>query len=262
MTHSVGMSDLPTAPSIASRLARMEAAGCTYAFVEISSQALSQARFAGVELGAVCVTNVSEAHLDRHNTVQSYRETERRVLTHLSPTGMVALNADDPVSMKWIDKIEGPVLTYGLGNQAEVTATIVESHANEQTFVLTAGSDSVAVRTTIIGEHHISNCLAAATIALSYGIELQDIAVGLESTEQLPARMELVDCGQGFPLFVDAANSANSLRASLRTARQLAAGRVILCVERDVECCGQRALGHFAGLESHGRSGDCFATFG
>lgn len=229
MTHSVGMSDLPSAPSIASRLARMEAAGCTHAFVEISSQALSQARFAGVELGAVCVTNVSEAHLDRHNTVQCYRDTERRVLKHLSPTGMVALNADDPVSMKWIDKIEGPVLTYGLGNQSEVTATIVESHANEQTFVLTAGSDSVAVRTTIIGEHHISNCLAAATIALSYGIELQDIAVGLESTEQLPARMELVDCGQGFPVFVDAANSANSLRASLRTARQLAAGRVI-CV--------------------------------
>lgn len=242
MTHSMGMSDLPSAPSIVSRLARMEAAGCSHAFVEISSQALSQARMAGIELGALCVTNVSEAHLDRHNTVQCYREAERRVLKHLAPTGMVALNADDPVSVKWIDKIEGPVLTYGIGGQAEVSATVLESHANEQTFVLTAGSDSAAVQTKIIGDHHISNCLAAATIALSYGIELQEIAVGLEAIEQLPARMELVDCGQGFPVFVDAANSANSLRASLRTARQLAERRVICVWGENLSAAGSEHL--------------------
>lgn len=229
MTHSAGMGDSPSTPSLASRLARMEAAGCTHAFVEVSTQMLSQLRLAGFELGAACVTNVSEAHLDRFNTVQCYRDTEQRVLDYVSSTGVVAINADDPVSVKWLDKVTGPVLTYGTGNQSEVNAKLVESHANEQTFVLTAGSDSVAVRTTIVGEHHLSNCLAAATVALSYGIDLQTIASGLEAVEALPARMELVDCGQGFPVFVDAANSAPALRASLRTARQLAEGRVI-CV--------------------------------
>ena len=234
MSHSAGMSDAPSAPAFASRLARMEAAGCSHAFVEISSQALSQARIAGIELDAVCVTNVTDAHLDCHNTVQSYRETKRRILEYLSPTGVTVLNADDPVSLKWLDRVAGPVLTYGLGptsesTAAELTATVIETHANEQTFVLTAGSDSVAVRTSIIGAHHVSNCLAAASVSLSYGINLQTIAAGLEAVERLPARMERVDCGQGFPVFVDAADTAEALRASLRTARRLAQRRVI-CV--------------------------------
>ena len=232
MTHSKGISDSPSSASLASRLGRMESAGCTHALVEVSSQSLSQARMAGVEFGAVCVTNVTQAHLELHNTVQSYHQTQRRILDHLAPSGMVALNADDPVSKGWLDKISGPVLTFSVGSAAEVSAKLVESYANGQTFVLTAGSDSVAVCTSIVGEHHLANCLAAATIALSYGIELQQIAAGLESVVKLPGRMELVDCGQGFPLFVDAADSVDALRASLRTAKQLAEGRV-LCVWGD-----------------------------
>lgn len=237
MTHSSGISDLPSAPTIASRLARMEAAGCTHALIEISSQTLSQARVAGVQLDAVCVTNVTDAHLDCHNTVQSYRETKKRILRYLSPAGVAALNADDPVSLQWLDKLNGPVLTYGLGEQAQIRASIVECHANQQTFILTAGSDSFAVQTSIIGEHHISNCLAAATIALAQGIDLQVIAAGIEAVRELPGRMERVDCGQGFPVFVDAADTAESMRASLRAARQLADKRVI-CVWGDASCRG------------------------
>ncbi len=242
MTHSTGISDSPTAPFLASRLARMEAAGCTHAIVEISSQVLSQSRLAGMQLGTVCVTNVTEAQLDRYNNAQTYRDTQRRVLTHLAPSGVTVLNADDPVSVKWLDRIDGPVLTHGRGEQAEVTATVIESHANEQTFVLSAGSDSAAVQTKIVGEHHVSNCLAAATVALAHGIDLQHIARGLESVEQLPSRMELVDCGQGFPVFVDAANSANALRASLRTARQLADRRVICVWGETLSAAGSEHL--------------------
>jgi len=258
MTHSAGISDAPSAPALASRLARMEAAGCTHAFVEVSSQALSQFRLAGMELDAVCVTNVTDAHLDQYNTVQCYRETKRRILDYLSPTGVTVLNADDPVSLKWLDRVTGPVLTYGMSQPsettaAEITATAIDYQANEQTFVLTAGSDSVAVRTTIVGEQHVANCLAAATLSLSYGIELQTIAAGLEAVEKLPARMERVDCGQGFPMFVDAANSPAALRASLRTARRLADRRVI-CVWS--ESAGQTGSEHLVISEVLNRLAD------
>jgi len=145
---------------------------------------------------------------------------------------VTVLNADDPVCMQWLDRVPGPVLTYGLGSSAEIRAKIVERHSNEQIFVLTAGSESTAIRTTIVGEQHVSNCLAAATVALTYGIDLQTIATGLQSVERLPSRMERVDCGQGFPVYVDAAETPDALRSSLRTAKQLARGRVI-CVLGD-----------------------------
>ena len=229
MSHSGGISDAPSAPTLASRLANMAAAQCSHALLEVSSHALSQRCVAGIQLDAVCVTNVTEAHLELHNSIQNYRDTKQRIFELLSPTGVTILNADDPVCMKWIEHVPGAVLTYGFSGQAEVRAQIFERHSNEQIFLLTAGSDSTAVRTTIIGEHHVLNCLAAAAVALTYGIDLQTIAQGLQSVEQLPGRMQRVDCGQGFPVYVDAAETPDALRAALRTARQLARGRVI-CV--------------------------------
>lgn len=231
MSHSSGI-DVPTAPELASRLERMVAAGCTHALVEVSSEAIAQSAFAGVSFDAVCITNVSDAHLHQHNSVQSYRNLKRRILDSLDPAGIAVFNADDPVSIKWLTHVDGPVLTFGTKDQAEVTACLIEQHANEQVFILSAGSESASVRTTMVGEHHISNCLAAAAMALSYGIDLKIIAAGLEAVESLPGRMEKVDCGQGFPVYVDAADTAESLRASLRTARQLCQGRVF-CVLGD-----------------------------
>lgn len=229
MSHSQGISDVPSAPTLASRLANMSAAPCSHALVEVSSRSLSQHTHAGIQLDAICVTNITQAHLDVHNSVQNYRDTQRRILDMLSPTGVVVLNADDPESMKWTEHVPGPVLTYGFGRQAEIRAQVIESYCNEQTFLLISGNESVAVRTEIVGEHHVYNCLAAATLALTYGVDLKTIAKGLQSVEKLPGRMERVDCGQGFPVYVDAAETPDALRAALRTARQFCQGRLI-CV--------------------------------
>ena len=109
-----------------------------------------------------------------------------------------------------------------LGDNAQITADIVERNACETVFVLVAGCESAAIRTTIVGDAHVSNCLAAAAVALAHGIDLQTIAAGIEAVDRLPARMERIDCGQEFAVFVDAAQTASALRATLRTARQLA----------------------------------------
>lgn len=232
MSHSSGIGDAPSSPAIASRLTSMDAAGCSHVLMEVSSRSLCQGRLAGIELDVVCVTNVTEAHLDLHNTIQNYRDATRRILDYLSPTGVTILNADDPVCLGWLDQIQGPVLTYGMGDQAEITGRIIESHANEQVFLLSVDSESTAVRTSLVGEHHVSNCLAAAAISMSYGIDLQTIAAGIEAVDRLPARMERVDCGQGFPVYIDSADTPGAVQATLRTARQLASGRVI-CVLGD-----------------------------
>ncbi len=229
MTCSEGLSNAPTSPALASRLARMDAAGCTHALVEVSSRSLSQYRTAGMTLDAVCVTNVTDAHLNHHASIQNYRNAQRRILDYLSPGGVTVLNADDPESVRWLDQVQGPVLTYGMGDQAEITAQVIERHSNEQIFLLSVDSESAAVRSAIVGEHHVANCLAAAATALAYGVDLQTIAAGIEAVDRLPGRMERIDCGQGFPVYVDAASTPGALRASLRTARQLARGRVI-CV--------------------------------
>jgi UDP-N-acetylmuramoyl-L-alanyl-D-glutamate--2,6-diaminopimelate ligase len=140
--------------------------------------------------------------------------------------------------MDLLAELDRPALTFGMRQPAEVTAEVIEQQINEQVFILTAGDESAGVRTEIIGDHHVYNCLAAAATCLAYGVELPMIARGLESLRQLPGRMERVMGGQEFAVFVDAAQSPDALRACLRAARSVTTGRLI-CVfgphgDRDV----------------------------
>jgi UDP-N-acetylmuramoyl-L-alanyl-D-glutamate--2,6-diaminopimelate ligase len=232
MSYGPGVDERMTPASLAARLARMEAAGCTHALVEMNSAALRQARFAGIELDVVCGTTVDAARLDLHHTIENYREHTRRALDYLSPFGVAVFNADCQVSCRWLSTLDSPSLTYGFDDPAQITADVLERTAAETVFMLNAGCESAAVRTTIVGDHHVANCLAAAAVALAGGVDLQTIAAGIERLQRLPARMEPIACGQDFPVFVDAADTACGLRATLRTARQLTRGRVI-CVLGD-----------------------------
>lgn len=232
MTRSEGIDDELTPSVLASRLARMEAAGCSHVLLEITSQTLAQFKLAGMELDTIVATTVDSARLDLHQNVKNYREAQRRVLDYLSPTGLAIVNADDPVSCRWLSEIAGPALTYGLGDEAQINGVVVEENACETVFILGAGTDSAAVRTSIVGRQHVTNCLAAAAVALAHGVEFQTIAQGIENVRKLPARMERVDCGQDFPVFVDAAQTASGLRSTLRAARALSRRRVI-CVMGD-----------------------------
>ncbi|HZZ26522.1 MAG TPA: UDP-N-acetylmuramoyl-L-alanyl-D-glutamate--2,6-diaminopimelate ligase [Pirellulales bacterium] len=219
----------PPAPMLADWLARMAANGCSHAVLEVSSHALAQSRTAGIEFDAGCITNVRRDHLDFHNTIENYRQAKGRLLEQISPDGFAVLNADDAVCREFVTSFNGAALTIGLENSAELTATIIERHASEQTFLLHAGHNTAAVRTKIIGTGHVYNCLTAAAVGLLYGIPLTDIVRGLEQLEKIPGRLERVECGQPFSVFVDYAHTPDALASVLGSLRSTTPGR-LLCV--------------------------------
>jgi UDP-N-acetylmuramoyl-L-alanyl-D-glutamate--2,6-diaminopimelate ligase len=219
----------PAAPELASWLARIEAAGCSHAVMEVSSHALAQSRVAGVEFDVACVTNVRRDHLDFHGTLENYRHAKQKFFDHLAPEGLVVLNVDDPVTAGFAADLHGPVLTVGIEQPAEFTATVVERFAAEQSFLLTAAAHTVPVRTRMIGDHHISNCLLAAAVGAAYGIDLPTIVRGLEAVSSVSGRLERIECGQPFGVFVDYAHTPDALATVLAALRQVVDGRLI-CV--------------------------------
>ena len=76
------------------------------------------------------------------------------------------------------------------------------------------------VRTQMIGDHHVSNCLVAAAVGLAYGFELAVIVRGLESVSAVPGRLERIECGQPFGVFVDYAHTPDALATVLDAMRR------------------------------------------
>lgn len=219
----------PAAPQMAEWLARMQANGCSHAVLEMSSRGLAQRRAAGVQFDAAVVTNVRRDHIDYHGSVVNYRRAKARLFDQLKPEGFAVVNSDDPTCQRFLDQLSHPALTFGMRTPAELTATVVERHKSEQTFLLHAGNDSVPVRTSMIGDHHVSNCLAAAAVGLVMGADLISVARGLEAVDCVPGRLQRIECGQPFGVFVDYARTPDALAVSLNTLRQVTTGRLI-CV--------------------------------
>jgi UDP-N-acetylmuramoyl-L-alanyl-D-glutamate--2,6-diaminopimelate ligase len=184
---------------------------------------------AGVDLDVACVTNVRPNHLDYHGTWRKYRETKARLFDYLAPEGFAVVNIDDPGAESLLAQVNGPVLSVGIDAPAEVTALSVEQLASEQTFLLTAGDETIVVRTPLIGARNITNCLVAAAVGLVYSIDLATIVAGLEAIERVPGRLERIECGQPFSVFVDYAHTPDALSASLNSLRTVTSGRLI-CV--------------------------------
>jgi UDP-N-acetylmuramoyl-L-alanyl-D-glutamate--2,6-diaminopimelate ligase len=204
----------------------MHAAACQSAVIEFSREALAERRAAGIGLDTAVLTNLHIAS-GEHSPRASSRMVDR-FLRQRKAGGVAIVNADDHRCRRLIPEISGACLTYGLYSEADIRATVLERHISEQMFLLSAGGESVPVRTRIIGEAHVQNCLAAAAAAVAMGVSLETIARGLEAVDRIPGRMERIECGQPFGVFVDAANSPQKLALSMKSIRQATRGRTFV----------------------------------
>ncbi len=214
------------APSLADQLSQMVLGDCSHAVVEVSSVSLAQRALSGVQFDVAVMTNIREDHLDFHGSRENYRRAQTRLMKCLKPHGMVVLNADDPTTHFLLNDLRLPALTIGIKQDAQIKAKVIERCNSEQTFVISAGCESIPVRTSVIGDQHVYNCLAATAVGLSLGIDLSLIAAGLEKASAIPGRLERIECGQPFNVVVDSARSPNQLATAIRSLKSVTPGDV------------------------------------
>lgn len=219
----------PTPDQLAVWLCRMMMNGCTHVILEASSRMISQGWLTGIKFDAVCVTNIRRDHLDFHKTVEQYRRSKLGIFKYAKKKALAVCNIDDRITEAIVPLIDLPLLSVGIRNRAEVGSMLVERYSSEQTFIVTAGTEATPFRTKIIGDEHIYNCMMATALGIALEIDVKTIARGIERVETVPGRMERIECGQPFSVFIDSARTADSLTASLRTAREITEGKLI-CV--------------------------------
>jgi UDP-N-acetylmuramoyl-L-alanyl-D-glutamate--2,6-diaminopimelate ligase len=221
------------APDVQWRLAEMARCGKRYAVIESSSHGLALHRVDGCDFDVGVFTTLSSDHLDFHGTIEEYRRAKGRLFTMLNESAAkngvpkaAVLNADDAAAGYFRSLCNVPVTTYGIEVPADVMAEKVEQTAEGLRFHIRASSASIDVTSCLLGRFNVYNCLAAASTALSQGVTLDRAVVGLRTFRGLPGRLEPIDCGQPFRVFVDIASTPDALRRVLETLRPLTRGRL------------------------------------
>lgn len=220
----------PDSQVLSNWLASMVASGTTHAAMELSSHALDQGRACGTQLDVAIVTNVTQDHFDYHQNFETYLTAKTRIAEHLKPDGVLVLNADNAGSSAIAQRVGfgNRIVTFGIDHEADVTATIVKESTAGTQFVLGCGEGAESVFMPMIGRHNVANALAAAAAAHHFGVPLKTIALGIELLPAVPGRLERVDTGQPFDVFVDFAHTEDALRRCVSNLRQLCSKRVIV----------------------------------
>lgn len=204
-----GARTTPEATVLQRTLAMFRDDGVEACAVEVSSHALAQHRVDGSVFKAAVFTNLSQDHLDYHDTMEAYFEA-KSVLFRPELSKLAVVNADDPYGQRLIEHASIPTIAYSM---TDVHDLVVTPH--ESTFRL----GGVPVRMPLGGRFNVYNALAAAVTARALGISVNSIVAGLSTVPVIPGRFEAQDAGNGVTVIVDFAHTPNGLEEVLQAAR-------------------------------------------
>lgn len=236
----------PEAPDLHALLAVMREERVEVCAMEVSSHALVMGRVDGLSFDVAAFTNFGRDHLDFHRTVDDYFAAKAALFSPERAARGV-FNADDPAVARLASGQQIPSRSFSAtGRVADWRAARVEIAATGSQFTVEGPADvRIPVSLALTGDFNVANALCAVACVGETGAsaaELRALADGLGTVTSVAGRMEPVDRGQDFRVFVDYAHKPDAVAAALRAVRRVTPGRVSIVLgaggERDA---GKRA---------------------
>ena len=218
-------------------LARMVAAGCEYAFMEVSSHSVDQRRIAGLDFDGGIFTNLTRDHLDYHLTMENYLKAKKRFFDDLSDEAFALTNLDDKNGPVMLQNTRARKLTYSVRTIADFKTKIVEDSFEGMSLNMN-GKDLFV---SFVGKFNASNLTAVFGAAVALGISEEDALVHLSAMHPVSGRFECISAPSGYKIIVDYAHTPDALTNVINTINDVRCGEGKLITV--VGCGGNRDKG-------------------
>ncbi|MCL6585888.1 MAG: UDP-N-acetylmuramoyl-L-alanyl-D-glutamate--2,6-diaminopimelate ligase [Anoxybacillus sp.] len=215
---------------------QMVEAGVEAAMMEVSSHALHMGRVHGCDYDVAVFTNLTQDHLDYHQTMEEYRLAKGLLFAQLgnrfdhTRPKFAVLNNDDSTSEQYKRMTAATVITYGIETKSDIMAKAIDITPSGMVFTIVTPTEETQIQTKLIGRFNVYNILAATAACLASGVSLSTIVEAIGEIQGVPGRFETVDEGQHFTVIVDYAHTPDSLENVLKTIRQFAKHNVYVVV--------------------------------
>ena len=207
----------PDALELNGLLRRMVDAGCTYAFMEVSSHAIAQERIAGLDFDGALFTNLTRDHIDYHKTFDNYRDTKKRLFDNLKPSAFAVTNKDDKNGLVMTQNCRATVRTYSVQSLADYKAQILEE--GFEGMLLNVNGKEVFVP--LVGRFNVSNLLCIYGAALCLGFDELDVLRVLSTLKPVNGRFETIHSPKGWTAIVDYAHTPDAVDNVISTINEI-----------------------------------------
>ncbi|MEW6350810.1 MAG: alanine racemase [Thermodesulfobacteriota bacterium] len=173
------------------------------------------------------LTVISKAHIGGLGTLERTLQEKSRLFETLGKDSFVVINADDPLSMRLASRLTCRVVTFGLGDGADVRGEDVQPHAAQgYTFRIRLFGRGLDVFLPVQGRFNVPNALAAAAAATLLGASPDAVQRGLADFRPSPMRLEIHTTDFGVTLINDTYNSdPASIKGALDVLAKVGQGR-------------------------------------
>lgn len=210
-------------------LARMVQNGLSYCVMEVSSHALDQNRTRGIQFSSAVFTNLTQDHLDYHQDYETYYQAKRKLFFgDFFPQHSIT-NLDDSYGTRLWKELSGRegVISYGERGSRDYLAERIQLSLNGTSFNLIQNGKNFPVTAPLVLRHNVYNTLAALSTVSEEGFSLNELISELSAFDGVPGRLERIDEGQDFQVFVDYAHTPDGLLSVLSSLEGLSKNRVI-----------------------------------
>ena len=237
----------PDALELNALLAKMVAAGCSHAFMEVSSHSIAQRRIAGLDFDGALFTNLTRDHIDYHKTFDNYRDTKKRLFDDLKPTAFAVTNKDDKNGLVMTQNCKAAVYTYSTRAMADYRAQILEEGFDGMLLQL----DGQEVFVPLVGRFNVSNLLCIYGAAINLGFDKIEILRVLSTLTPVNGRFETIRSPKGWTAIIDYAHTPDAVDNVIQTINEIRKGKLFTVVG----CGGNRDKGKrpmMAQIAKHG----------
>lgn len=209
-------------------LAEMVAEGCEYAFMEVSSHAMSQHRVAGLQFAGGIFTNLTRDHLDYHGTVENYMKAKKSFFDMLPPTAFALTNADDKCGSYMVQNTKAQVYYYSLRSDADFKGKVLETRL-DGTLMLLNGREVEVQFTGRFNAYNLTDVYGASILS---GFDPEEVIVNMSRLVPVAGRFQPFMSADGVAAIVDYAHTPDALVNVLDTIREIvgADGEIITVV--------------------------------
>lgn len=202
-------------------LGRMADEGCDYAFIEVSSHSVSQHRIGGLTFTGGIFTNLTQDHLDYHQTFENYRDAKKAFFDSLPASAFAITNTDDKNGLFMTQNTKARIKSYSLKNASDYKAKILEESFEGMSLEI----DGQEVFVQFVGRFNASNLLAAYGALCQLGVDSQEALIQLSAATPVNGRFEAIRSKEGVTAIVDYAHTPDALANVLSTINEVLRNR-------------------------------------
>ena len=199
-------------------LSMLEKDGFSHVVMEVSSHALDQHRVADIDFDLAIFTNLTQDHLDYHESMDSYYLAKSKLFEFLNPKAISVINNSSEYAEKLKKTSNCKIVTFSKTRNSDfyfddnLCVTL-----DGITGQILYNNTKYKIKSKLVGNFNCENILASVSAAHMLKIKKEAIELGIQNCNVIPGRMESFDLLSGAKVIIDYAHTPDAYQKVLET---------------------------------------------